>query len=426
MKISLGPAPFFCAMLALLGPAAGATPCPERQYLGSEGARVLTLPGCNASAFAQVPGSSTLFIGRQLLTENGELAPPERANDCSGGNPANQKVGKVFNRWSLMLDKFDWSSGKFDVVKPLLDTSIDPKTGVSGAIITGGQFRGAIVRSAYDPSVAVYGGVVYVAFECTLQNGAHFKVFGTSSCISRYDIRSQTIAMDQMQVIVSGVDKPEISKAAAVPHLLSYSGRLFLYWLDGTREAGQGYSWQLRGAELEKNGNVLSLKGAGNNPASTDGNASTIMWDDERDPGKFADLFYLYTDGKNSDGIYVLSGAGDRNCTAPSGKSPGCYRLSIGKTDQPIAFNAFKSTQAIATIMPTNPVEYAVVIRNPNNNLEIFGHFIRPPNNGLSETMPMPNRSFWDSYAHQSVYAMASLKLGAPSSTDQPPSTSCH
>jgi hypothetical protein len=59
--------------------------------------------------------------------------------------------------------------------------------------------------------------------------------------------------------------------------------------------------------------------------------------------------------------------------------------------------------------LPTNPVEYAIPVRDPSGRLFLMGHFIRPPANGVSELRPMPGREFWDSHKAKSVFAMAPL-----------------
>lgn len=382
-------------------------PLQSQPYVGLN-ARILTLPGCNASAFAQLPDDPSLFVGRQLLTADGELAPPAQANDCSGGNPENSKIGKSYNRWSLMLDRFDWKSGRFTVVKPLLDTSIDPKTGVSRALVTGGPFRGAIIRSAYDPSIAVHNGTYYVAFECTLQNGAAYGVQGTSSCISVYDPRSQTIDMARTGVIVSGVVRPGLTWAAAIPRLLDWSGRLYAYWSAGSREHGQLADWRVRGAELVPSGAVMRVKG-GSGPVPSNTPLATDVW--QRQPGdplggSIFDIFAIYeSDGDH----YAFHASGGPGCSSPAGSTPGCYHLSVSKMAQPLLKNGLNAAKPMNLNLPTNPVEYAIPVRDPSGRMVLMGHFIRPSNNGYSELRPMPNRQFWDSHKGQSVYAMEPL-----------------
>ena len=135
-------------VLAALFLAAGAAGAGDS---GGQSAFILLQPvGCNATSLAQVPGSAELFLGRQLLTADGQVAGITGPNDCSGGNPDNQSTGKIFNRWVLTLSKLNWSTHKLTLIKALLDTSIDPATRQSRAILSGGPMKGAVIRSAYD------------------------------------------------------------------------------------------------------------------------------------------------------------------------------------------------------------------------------------------------------------------------------------
>src|ERR1700735_5514423 len=95
-------------ILAALFLAAGAAVAGDS---GGDSAFILLQPvGCNATSLAQVPGSAELFLGRQPLTSDGQVAGITGPNDCSGGNPDNQSTGKIFNRWALTLSKLDWST----------------------------------------------------------------------------------------------------------------------------------------------------------------------------------------------------------------------------------------------------------------------------------------------------------------------------
>lgn len=376
-------------------------------YIGSN-AKLLTLPGCNASSFAQLPNDPALFVGRQLLTADGRLAPPGQANDCSGGNPDNQKIGKSFNRWSLMLDRFDWGRGKFEVVKPLLDTSIDPETGVSHARITGGPMKGAIIRSAYDPSIAVHKGIYYLAYECTVENGAHFGAPGTSSCVSVYDPRSATIDLARTGVVISGVVEPGLTWAAAIPRLLEWSGKLYMYWSAGERDNGNVVDWRVRGTELLTNESVPTAKGS-NGPVPSTTRLATDLWqrqDSDRLGGSIFDIFAIYEMKSHH---YVFHASGGPGCFSPSGTTAGCYHLSISDLARPLQANGLNTAKPLTMNLPTNPVEYAIPVTDPAGRVFLMGHFIRPANNGLSELRPMPNREFWDSHKAKSVYAMAPL-----------------
>lgn len=374
--------------------------------------RVVTAPGCNASAFAQIPGSPTLFIGRQLLTADGKLAPPEQAEDCSGGNPANEKkLGRSFNRWSLMLDRFDWTRNRFEVVKPLLDTTMDPETGLSLARITGGPMKGAIIKSAYDPSVASFGNVTYVAFECIIQNGGDYKVSGTSSCVGVYDPIAQRIDLSRTRVMVSGVVGKDSIWAAGIPHLLAYKNKLYMFWSAGYWKDGVVSNWRVRAAQLIPNPSGVAIKGADDRAVPATTPLAVDVW--QRDPkdhmgGNILDLFATLQINKK---LYIFYASGGDGCIAPSGKGPGCYHLSIAPVSSPLAPGALNRAVPENIDLPTNPVEYAIPVTDPAGQIVLMGHFIRPTANGFSEKKPMPDAGFWQGHRNGSVYALTPLPL---------------
>jgi hypothetical protein len=362
--------------------------------------------GCNATSLAQVPGYSELFLGRQLLTAAGQIAGP---NDCSGGNPDNQKIGKIFNRWALTLSKLDWSTHKFTLLKVLLDTSIDPVTKLSRAVVTGGPMKGAVIRSAYDPDVVHFHDDHFIVYECTLENGKPFAVQGTSSCISAYDPGLQKIDLGRTLVIVSGAQIAADSfSAAAVPELLVYRNRLFLYWSALSIEKDRFTQVSIRGAELLVTKEGVSVKGAGDAVVrSLDEPATTRVWAvDPADPlsSTTADLRALWV---AKDSIVVAASLGGSGCTAPSGAVPGCYRLALAKTEEPLANNGFGRGHRInARLLPSNAQEYTRPIRDPAGAYWFIGHYIRPGADGVSDVNPMPNATFWKQYETGSALVM--------------------
>jgi hypothetical protein len=365
--------------------------------------------GCNATSLAQVPDSTELFVGRQLLTADGQVAGITGPNDCSGGNPDNERTGKVFNRWALTLSKFDWSDHKFALLKVLVDTSLDPATQQSRAILTGGPMKGAVIRSAYDPNIVRFRDGYFIVFECTLENGKSFGVQGTSSCISAYDPRFQTIDLARTQVIVSGAQISAANfNAPAVPELLVYRNRLFLYWSALSIENGRFAEVNIRGAELLVTQGEVSVKGASASIVhSLDEPATTRVWAvDPEDPlsSTTADLRALWV---AKDSIVVAASLGGRGCTAPSGAVPGCFRLVLAKTDGPLANNEFGRGKRVgATLLPSNAQEYTRPIRDPAGAYWFIGHYVRPSANGMSDAKSMPNASFWKQYRAEAALVM--------------------
>lgn len=372
---------------------------------------VVASPGCNASAFAQLPDSPDLFIGRQLLTADGELAPPTKASDCSGGNPDNQKSGKSFNRWSLMLDRFDWKNNRFEAVKPLLNTSIDPETGISRSRITGGVMKGAIIKSAYDPSVAKFKGVTYVTFECIIQNGADYKVSGTSSCIGVYDPNTQSVDLSRTRVLISGVVGENFMWSAAIAHLLSYKNKLYVYWTATFWKNGQISDWCVRGAQLVQTLTGVAIKGGGGMAAPVTTSLAVDVWRRNLAGSSSEKVFDLFGTFQLRKTLHIIYASGGDDCVSPAGKGPGCYHPSIAKLSKPLGPDIFNNAKPANVNLPTNPVEYAIPVVDPSGQMILMGHFIRPKKNGYSEINPMPSEGFWSSQKNSSVYAMTPLKL---------------
>jgi hypothetical protein len=390
-------------VLAALFLAAGAAGAGDS---GGQSAFILLQPvGCNATSLAQVPGSAELFLGRQLLTADGQVAGITGPNDCSGGNPDNQSTGKIFNRWALTLSKLDWSTHKLTLIKALLDTSIDPATNRSRAILSGGPMRGAVIRSAYDANAVRFRDQYFIVYECTLENGKPFAVQGTSSCISAYDPHLQTIDLGRTQIIVSGAQISASNfNAAAVPELLVYRDRLFIYWSALSIENGRFAGVNIRGAELLVTQGEVSVKGArGGVVHSLDEPATTRVWAvDPADPlsSTTADLRALWV---TKDSIVAAASLGGSGCTEPSSAVPGCFRLALVKSNKALADNVFGRADRVNAPLPSNAQEYTRPIRDSAGAYWFVGHYLRPSANGVSSANPMPDATFWKQYKSDSA-----------------------
>lgn len=372
--------------------------------LSINGAQAVSEPGCNATSFAQIPGDPSLFIGRRLITTQGKLAGVSGANDCSGGDPANEAKGQPFNRWGLVLDRFDWKTRRFTGAAALLDTSIDARTGQSGALVTGGPMRGIRIRSAYDPTVAVLGDTTYVAFECTIENGKKFEVEQTSSCISVYDARTGKLDMNRTLVIVGGIQKGAVAEVAAVPRLLGFKGRLYLYWSALTVEKAVITKSTVRGAELIADGGVAKVKGSEGITRPFDP-PSTEVWALGRDEmsNGIANLMGFWVNG---DTIIAFAALGGKDCHDPLGKARGCYRLAAKRSTAPLGQNIFGDGTDVDLGLPTNAQEYASPVIDPQGRRWLMGHFIRPTENGFAERKPAPTAAYWRSNKRPSVLVM--------------------
>jgi len=367
------------------------------RYFGEVRTHVIQEAGCNASSPVQIPGTLNLFLNRQLLTAAGQVAGISGPNDCSGGDAANEKNGGIYNRWALTVNRLDWDSNKLVLLKTVLDTSIDPSTKRSRAFITGGPTRGGIIQSAYDPDVVLYRGIYFVSFECVLANGDRLGVHGTSSCVGRYDPNRQEIDLSHTQVVVSGVPIGDRFQAAAVPELLVFEDRLFIYWSSLTNNHGVFERIAIRGAELELLNGDLQVKGSyGHQTYSADQGTTVEVWapdPNESTANTAIDLRAVWSNGKS---IIAMAGVGGGGCAGPGDKTPGCFRLMIAKAESPLGDQIFNRAEKVDDdLLPTNPQEYTRPLRGGDNTFWFVGHYFRPPMNGFSEKRPIPAGNFW-------------------------------
>ena len=357
-------------------------------YLGSSGYVVLGVPSCNSATYAQIPGGSDLFIARQAVLRGGQLPGRDGPKGCDS-------IGD--GAWGLILDQLDWNTHTLTFRKVLLDTSRDPATGHSRAVVTAGPMRGLVIRSAYDASVVVFRGNYLVSYECVLENGKDFGVDGTSSCVSRYDRTTQSVDLGHTQVVVSGVRVNGRFYAAAVPKLLVYKDRLFVYWSSLAIESGKFVGIAVRGAELDLRDNSLYNRKTGNLLSHSIGvDESDEVWaPDPQDPlsNTEVDALALWV---HSDSIIAMSSRGGQGCTAPSDTTRGCFRVSMARSRDPLGNHVFNLAQPLlADRLPTNPQEYTQPIMDPQGNYWLIGHYIKPSANGLSDQRPVPDMAFW-------------------------------
>jgi hypothetical protein len=369
---------------------------------------VIVEPACNATSFAQLPDDASLFIGRRLVNSTGELSGVSGPNNCSGGDPANQSKGLPFNRWGLVLDRFDWQTYRFVGATALLDTSPDPTTGRSRAVITGGPMRHLRIRSAYDPSVVRFGNATFVAFECTFDNGDEFGLDQTSSCISVYDPTARKLDMSRTLVAVRGERQGSLFKVAAVPRLLAFERRLYLYWSALTIEGGIINGATVRGAELiEQQDGSVRVKGSDGAIRPAD-SLSTEVWQPSEDKmsNRIVNLMGFSDEGRSFVAFAALGGEG---CSDPLGQGPGCFRLVAKRSFMPLGRNAIAQGETMDLRLPSNPQEYAAPIVDPLGNPWLIGHFIRPIRNGFADRNPAPSMSFWRTSERQSVLLLSPL-----------------
>jgi hypothetical protein len=383
------------AVAALFGLQVAARQSDRPGYAGATDAMEVQAPGCNAVAFAQIPGADrSLFIGRQLITGDGRLAGVTGPNDCSGGDARHIKTD-TYNRWSLMIDRLDWKARRFSIVKPLLDTSHDPRTGKSKAVISGGPMRGAIISSAHDPSIAVHRGHYLVAFECTIANYGDYGVDGTSACISFYDPKAQTLDMKRTRVIVNARHDGTAIHDASVPVLFSFKNRLYLYWSSLTFTNGAISGSTQRGAELAITPAGVEIKGSRGRMVDTLDPLTSLVWGTQNDPlsDSLASVSGVLARG---DEFLIFAAKGGTRCGLPLDRSPGCFRLAIMVGKEPFGEKAFnRARQLAATALPSNPQEYSKPIVDPQGRIWLMGLYRRPVANGWSDRRPAPGNGFF-------------------------------
>jgi hypothetical protein len=350
-------------------------------YFGEKDSVTIERTGCNAVSYAQIPGEDSLFLGRQFMKADG--SPVTREDGCSNSPSASEAVSA--HRQGLVLDRLNWAEKSFSVVKPLL---------ITPARITSGPIQGAVLRSAYDPSVVRYRGRYWVAFECVLAKDM-FGVAGTSSCIGNFDSEKQAIHLDSVYVAVSGrsSENGEIFHSASVPSLLVFNDRIFLYWSDVTVAQGKFQRIGVRGAELEEDDKgYLWVKGA-RGLAYSVGPRSVEVWapDPENNQSNTAvDLKSIWVTSKND--VVALVSLGGSGCATPAGDQPGCWRMAMAKAGQPLGDHIFnKSPLLDEAMLPTNSQDYTRPVKNQTGGYSFIGAFYKPKKNGISEVRPAPS-----------------------------------
>jgi hypothetical protein len=392
--------------LLILGSAALASAAPA-DYLGQTGAVPVAPPGCNATSPVQIPGSIDLFITRQFNS-----ADDQHINGLGGTPNGCGRVGA--SRWSLALDRMDWTWHKLVAAKPLLDTTVDAQ-GHSHAVITGGAMKGAIIRSGYDAVMVIYHGQYLASYECTLQNEKDYGVDGTSLCISVYDPTTQTFDLNRTQVIISGTHANNVRFSdAAVPELLVFHDRIFIYWSAAARSSsgpGNGEGIAVRGAELQISSNAMQVKGSnGRLVTAIDDATSQEVWSpDPADPlsDTTVDTRAIWASGRS---VMASASVGGKGCTAPNGNIAGCFRLAIVRSSLPLGKGVFNHAAKIdPNELPTNTQEYTRPMRDQSGNYWLIGHFGKASANGVSDQRIAPGGDFWTKWKQDSALIMFPL-----------------
>lgn len=313
-------------------------------------------PGCNAVVFTQIPDMLDLFIGRQI-----NVTDPQ--NGCKG------------NGTSLVLLKMDWRTYRLEILRTILQTPAE---------IFGGRGR---IDSAYDPYVAKFNGEYWVAFECTISG---IPALRAGTCMGPFDPlapeRGIDLSRTYVPVYTRYSDAMDESWSASDPKLLTYGGKLYLYWSSIWAKAPPGVrkrQWLMsatRGMELVQEAagqHLLWGKGAGRPVAAYDPSLNVEVWGvDRADPrsNQTADMFSVTA---INGVIYATAGVGGNGCLTPAGTSPGCYRLAISVSRTPLGVDVFNRHLLPENLLPSNTQDYTRFFQRPGGGLCLMGHFYK-------------------------------------------------
>ena len=348
-----------------------------RQYYGQDGSVMLGHLGWNAADNTPLPGSTSLFLGRDLFKPDGTPLTPA---DGWIKAPATEEAHK-HHRWGVVLSQVDWTHHQFNLIKPLIVTPLN---------ITAGPFAGSTLKAAYDPDIVLYNGKNIVSFECVFLGNPH-GFDGTSSCIAVYNPKTQTIDPSTIHAVVSG--RGEIAYGAGVPHLLVWKNRLFMYYstVDYTPHTLDFSHIAIRGVELAPDANgVYWVKSTNKVIYAKDPQTVEVWGTASSDPTRntSVDLKSVWQrDGE----IFMAASLGGGGCVMPGGRQPGCWRLSIASSSAPLRADIFNNSSAVnPEFLPTNPQDYTRPIRNSSGQCMLLGDFVKPWPNGFSELRPVP------------------------------------
>jgi hypothetical protein len=321
--------------------------------------RRVSAPGCNSTALAQVPRSPDLFVARALQAD--------QAKPCSGIH------------WQLDLEQMDWGKLQLKNQRSIFRPPI---------VIA----DGADVVTAFDPSVALFDGEYWVAFEC-----AGPGISGSSTCVGPANLESPTSKVDRLRthVVIGGsshVPGATISYTASVPKLLALQDKLYLYWdairywkvmpagRTVIRPSDRWISIAERGAELveEPKSGTLWVAGASGPVASDDPGHSVEVWapiSGDARSDNVVDLFDVTVYGNL---IYAIGSIGGDGCLRPLDASDGCYRMALAMSRVPLGFHIFNRHQLPEGLLPSSPQDYSHFVRQPGRGVGLLTHLYRP------------------------------------------------
>lgn len=323
---------------------------------------------CNVSgAFSQVPGHPDLFVGRGFGT--GSL------DYCH----------KLHNALAfLALFHMDWQQHKLTMGEILLKPPVKTSSGVE-------------LHNAYDPYVAEYQGTLWVAFECTVPNAV-------SSCIVPLNLQSNTLDLSRLSVPVEGTLGPHGAHkqivgllSASAPTLLAYSGRLILYWqVDAFDNQLPENPLVTRGGDLQLDSHgMLWIGGSPGHPVKTDDPQRTRLVHDIKEGDPSSDHVAVLSDAMMVDGkvlgVASVGGTGGQQiCRSTHDVSPGCWRVALSVSTDPLGRNSFGEHRLELPELPANVIEYPRIITDPNGHHYLMGNFQEPKTAALAKRTRVP------------------------------------
>ena len=312
---------------------------------------------CNAVSFSQLPTDVNYFLGRVMNSSPN--------NACDGTD------------WSIGLFKMDWSKNTLNFVKYVFRPSVTDAAGNK-------------IDSAYDPHVIQFNGELWVAFECAGSFGT-----GASSCIAPFTV-ANGVDTKRLTVIVRGTynaARTEV-QSGSVPKLLSYKGKLYIYWtacrFDVNKDGGLILDRVFtRGAEVVQDAQKkMWIKGSvGISMYAGDPSLSVEVWggtSGDSLANHTADVFDFFVKG---DTIYAVAAVGQFGCITPLSAIYGCYRTRIASSTSPLGYHIFNKNYVSQPELPFNPMEYTRFFKNPDGSHFMMGQYVAPSLNG----MPKPN-----------------------------------
>jgi hypothetical protein len=322
---------------------------------------------CNTSgAFAQIPGHPDEFVGRGYGI--GSL------DYC-------HKIRKPLG--FLALFHMDWQQHTLTMGEILLKPPVKTSAGVE-------------LHNTYDPYVAEYQGTLWVAFECTSPNAV-------SSCIVPLDLQNKTLDLSRLSVPVEGTIGPHGANkqivgllSASAPTLLAYSGRLLLYWqVDAFDNQLRENPLVTRGGDLQLDSHgMLWIGGSAGHPVKTDDPQRTRLVHDVKQGDLNSDHVAVLSDAMIVDGkileVASVGGTGGQQvCRSTHDVSPGCWRVALSVSKEPLGKNSFGEHRLELPELPANVIEYPRIITDPSGHHYLMGYFEEPKAQPLAERTKM-------------------------------------